>query len=102
MTYVLVSEVCHTLDGALLDSPFGVVVLVILENSDLKVACLVLLNDLGTVYLDFLHLESTADYIKIVSSVVLEIGVFGCGFPHSENVVLLNFPYVTFCQRFEC
>ena len=102
MAYILISEVCDTHDGALLDSHLVAVLLIDLDGSDLESALLELLNDDGLVHFDVFYLEGCLDDVCIVTHVVFEVSVFLNGFPHAEDIILLDVPYIALIQCLNC
>ena len=70
MAYVLVREVGDALDGALFDSPLGLVVLVRAYLSNLKASLLVFGDDGGVVHFHLLHLKCAFDDVQIVLQIV--------------------------------
>ena len=96
MPDVLIRQVGDTQDGAFLDGPFDFRVLVDSDGSHLEASVFIFLNHLGLVDFHFLHLECALDHVDVVPHVVLQVGVFLGGLPHSEDVVLLHVPNVAF------
>jgi len=102
MPDVLVCQVGYPEDGTLLDGDALLGAVVNADNAGLKAACLIFLDHLRLVYLDFLEFESTLDNICVSTHVVFQVGVSFRAFPHPEHVIFLDIPYVTLGQRFKC
>ena len=97
MMYILVCKICDAVDCTLLNAPLFVVVVVKMYISDLKVACFIFLYYLRLVYFYFFYFKGTTYNVHIMIAVVFEIRLFFCCFPHSEDVIFFNFPYITLC-----
>lgn len=102
MTYILIGEVCNAHDGALLDGNLIFVLVIYCDGADLETALLELFNHNGLVHFDFFYLEGCLDDVCIVTHVVFEVSVFLNGFPHAEDIILLDVPYIALIQCLNC
>ena len=99
---VLVGQVGYAHDGALLDGPGHLLILVDAHLPHLIALLLEFcLHDLR-VGVHFLNHESRADDVNIVADIVFRFSVLLSAVPHAENVVLLNIPNAAFGERFQC
>ena len=92
MADILVSKVGDTLDGTFLNSPLRFLILTHRELAHLESTLFIFGDDLLAVNLHLLHLESTAQNVKITTDVILQVGILGGSFPKPENIILLNIP----------
>ena len=92
MADILVSEVSHTYDGALLDGPEIMTALVELDGSDLVATLLVALLRGSAVVGHILEKEGALENIDVVVDILLHFCIFRSCFKHTEDIVLLNIP----------
>ena len=92
MTNILVGQVGDTHDGSFLDGPGELHVLVELNLGHFVTTFLITLLHQHYVLFDLLNQEGTLEDVEVVVDILFDLGVLRCGFPHTENIVLLNVP----------
>ena len=97
MSYILVGEVSHPVDGVLLDSPL-IVLILDSQNANTHTSCLVFSYYLGFVEFHLLHIEGCAYDVHIMACVFAHL-VFLVGMsPHGKDIRLLQVPYVALSE----
>ena len=100
MADVLVGQVGHPHDGALLDGPGHLLVLAYLHLSHLVALLLVFLLHQLRVAGNLLDHEGRADDVDVVTQVFFHLGIFVCTLTETEDVVLLYIPNAALSERF--
>ena len=98
---VLVAQVRHSRDRAFLDSPHDFVLFVKRDDGDLVSHLLVFALEQGSVVLEFFKQECRFDYFHVFPDVLLGFNILVNTVQHSENVILLDIPYITLCESFQ-
>ena len=95
--YILVCKVGNTQNRFLLD---GILLLhvIYLYHSYMTSTVFIFLYHLRSVHQHFLNTKRTTNYVHVMTHIVINIGIFLCAFPQSEDVVFLYVPHIAFRQ----